>query len=67
MSEFQMCFLHLSGADFAGLVRYEVPLEDESWRGYSEEYGLIYTEFVALLVDQVQKLKARVKALEGAA
>ena len=57
----------LSGADFAGLVRYEVPLEDESWRGYSEEYGLIYTEFVALLVDQVQKLKARVKALEGAA
>lgn len=57
----------LSGADFAGLVRYEVPLEDESWRGYSQEYGLIYTEFVALLVDQVQKLKARVKALEGAA
>ena len=55
----------LSNADFGGLIKYAVPLESDDWRGYSEEYGLIYTEFVALLVDQVKRLKARVSELES--
>lgn len=53
----------LSNSDFGGLVKYAVPLESDDWRGYGEEYGLIYTEFVALLTDQVQKLKKEVQAL----
>ena len=53
----------LSNADFGGLVKYAVPLESDDWRGYGEEYGLIYTEFVALLTDQIQRLKKEVQAL----
>ena len=53
----------LINADFGGLIKYAVPLQSDDWRGYDEEYGLIYTEFVALLTDQVQKLKAEVRAL----
>jgi hypothetical protein len=48
----------ISTQDFAGYVE-----------GVDEEgnttYGLRYSEFIALLVDQVQKLKARVADLEG--
>lgn len=54
----------LDNLDFGGLVRFPVPLQSEDWRGYDEEYGLIYTEFVALLTDQVQRLKRRVAELE---
>ena len=53
----------LDNTDFGGLIKYAVPLESDDWRGYGEEYGLIYTEFVALLTDQVQKLKKEVHAL----
>lgn len=53
----------LSNADFGGLVKYAVPLESDDWRGYDQEYGLIYTEFVALLTDQIQRLKKEVQAL----
>lgn len=53
----------LDNTDFGGLIKYAVPLESDDWRGYDEEYGLIYTEFVALLTDQVQKLKKEVRAL----
>ena len=53
----------LDNTDFGGLIKYAVPLESDDWRGYSEEYGLIYTEFVALLTDQVQKLKKEVQTL----
>lgn len=55
----------LDNTDFGGLIKYAVPLESDDWRGYSEEYGLIYTEFVALLVDQVKRLKDRVNDLEN--
>lgn len=55
----------LDNTDFGGLIKYTVPLESDDWRGYDEEYGLIYTEFVALLVDQVQQLKIRVSELES--
>lgn len=55
----------LDNTDFGGLIKYAVPLESDDWRGYSEEYGLIYTEFVALLVDQVKRLKSRVSELES--
>lgn len=54
----------LDNSDFGGLIKYAVPLQSDDWRGYSEEYGLIYTEFVALLTDQVQKMKSRVDELE---
>lgn len=53
----------LDNMDFGGLVKYAVPLESDDWRGYDEEYGLIYTEFVALLTDQIQRLKKEVHAL----
>lgn len=53
----------LDNTDFGGLIKYAVPLESDDWRGYDEEYGLIYTEFVALLTDQVQKLKKEVQSL----
>lgn len=55
----------LSNADFGGLIKYAVDLQSDDWRGYDQEYGLIYTEFVALLVDQVQRLKSRVSELES--
>ena len=53
----------LDNTDFGGLIRYAVPLESDDWRGYDEEYGLIYTEFVALLTDQIERLKKEVQAL----
>ncbi|MCD8197802.1 MAG: tail fiber domain-containing protein, partial [Lachnospiraceae bacterium] len=57
----------LTTQDFAGLVISPASPDEEGngYHGYDEEYGLIYTEFVGLLIDQVQKLKARVAALEG--
>lgn len=55
----------LTEEDFAGLIRTPVALEEESWRGWEEEYGLTYSEFIGLLIHQVQKLKQRVAALEG--
>ena len=55
----------LDNSDFGGLIKYAVPLQSDDWRGYDEEYGLIYTEFVALLVDQVKRLKIRVSELES--
>lgn len=53
----------LDNTDFGGLIKYAVDLQSDDWRGYDQEYGLIYTEFVALLVDQVQKLKKEVQTL----
>lgn len=48
----------ISTEEFAGFVK----AEREDGNGY--DYGLRYGEFVALLIDQVQKLKSRVKTLE---
>ena len=53
----------LDNSDFGGLIKYAVQLQSDDWRGYDEEYGLIYTEFVALLTDQIQRLKKEVQAL----
>lgn len=53
----------LDNSDFGGLIKYAVPLQSDDWQGYDEEYGLIYTEFVALLTDQVQRLKKEVQVL----
>lgn len=47
----------LTGMDFAGFIK--TPLEDGSF-----EYALRYGEFIAMLIDQTQKLKARVGELE---
>ena len=53
----------LDNTDFGGLIKYAVDLQSDDWRGYDEEYGLIYTEFVALLTDQIQRLKKEVQTL----
>lgn len=50
----------LTDTEFAGFVRSPEP-EGEG----TVHYGLRYGEFIALLIEQVQKLKARVDALEG--
>lgn len=55
---------NLTSLDFAGFVK--SPKEDDDGNvidGY--DYGLRYGEFIALLIEQVQKLKKRVAALEG--
>ncbi|MCD7768657.1 MAG: tail fiber domain-containing protein [Oscillospiraceae bacterium] len=51
--------------DFAGLSKHTVDPDNDVWHGYEEEYALAYSEFVPLLIDQVQKLKSRVAALEN--
>lgn len=51
----------MTSLDFAGFIK--TPKEDQS-TGY--DYALRYTEFIPLLVWQVQKLKARVAELEVA-
>lgn len=54
----------LTTQDFAGFIQYNVdPLSDE-WHGYDTEYGLIYTEFIALNTHMIQKLMKRVNELE---
>lgn len=54
----------LTTQDFAGFIQYNVdPLSDD-WHGYETEYGLIYTEFIALNTHMIQKLMNRVNELE---
>lgn len=48
----------LSGLDFGAVVR-------DVTKSGAEHYYLRYAEFIGLLIDQVQKLKARVARLEG--
>lgn len=50
----------LTDVEFAGFVRGSEP-DGEG----AVHYGLRYGEFIALLIEQVQTLKARVSALEG--
>ena len=54
-----MQVLVMDSKDFAGFVKSE---KDEE-----THYGLRYGEFIALCIDQIQRLKKRVKALEGIA
>ena len=54
-----MQVLGMDSKDFAGFVKSE---KDEE-----THYGLRYGEFIALCIDQIQRLKKRVKALEGIA
>lgn len=55
----------LSSLDFAGFIK--SPREDETGEKIEGEYdyALRYTEFIPLLIAQVQELKARVAKLEG--
>lgn len=48
----------LTNSDFAGIVKYKVNPDSEDYHGYDEEYGLIYSEFVALNTYMIQKLQA---------
>lgn len=48
----------MTGQDFGAVVR-------KTAEDGTEQYYLRYTEFIGLLIDQVQKLKARVATLEG--
>ncbi len=51
----------LTSQDFAGFVKYSVNPDNEEYRGYTEEYGLIYTEFVALNTYMIQKTRKEAK------
>lgn len=55
----------LTSMDFAGFIK--SPRKDETGQVIEGEYdyALRYSEFVSLLIDQVQKLKNRVNELEG--
>lgn len=55
-----MTAVGLTGQEFAGICK---AAKDEG--GYS--YFLRYGEFIALCIDQIQKLKTRITALEGTA
>ncbi len=65
---------HMSGVDFAGFCKDKKSslklTEDETGKHYQDieksgyDYSLRYDEFIGLLIDQVQKLKARVTELE---
>lgn len=48
----------VSSKDFAGLIKTENPKDE------TVSYGLRYEEFIALCIDQIQKLKKRVEELE---
>ena len=56
----------LDSTDFAGFVKSPRVGEDGQLTG-EYDYALRYEEFIALCIDQIQRLKARVKALEEAA
>lgn len=56
----------LTTKDFAGLVKYVVDPESEEYRGYDEEYGIIYTEFVALNTYMLQHAIQDVSVLRSA-
>ena len=49
---------NISTFDFAGYVEYE---KDDGSKGY----GLRYGEFIALCVNEIQKLKKRISELEN--
>lgn len=55
----------LTTQDFAGFVQYTVNKDSDEWHGYDTEYGLIYTEFVALNTYMIQKLMKRIDTLES--
>ena len=55
----------LSTSDFAGLVKYKVDPSSEEYNGYDEEYGLIYSEFIALNTYMIQKLKSENEELKN--
>ena len=50
----------LQSTDFAGFVKGDGP-------NGTEVYSLRYEEFIGLCIDQIQRLKSRVTALEGKA
>ena len=55
----------LSTSNFAGLVKYKVDPSSEEYNGYDEEYGLIYSEFIALNTYMIQKLKSENEELKN--
>lgn len=55
----------LTTQDFAGFIQYDVDPLSEEWHGYDTEYGLIYTEFIALNTHMIQQLMKRVTLLEN--
>ncbi len=48
---------NLTSQDFAGYVSYPVSKDSEEYRGFEEEYGLIYSEFTALNTHMIQKTR----------
>lgn len=55
----------LTNSDFAGIVKYKVNPDSEDFNGYDEEYGLIYSEFIALNTYMIQKLQNEIVELKA--
>ena len=55
----------LTNSDFAGIVKYKVNPDSEDFNGYDEEYGLIYSEFIALNTYMIQKLQNEIIELKA--
>ncbi len=51
---------NLSSTDFAGYVKMYISPDDEDYQGFTDELGLIYTEFTALNTHMIQKTIHRV-------
>ena len=55
----------LDNTYFGGIVKYSVDKDSEEYHGYDEEYGLIYSEFIALNTYMIQKLKLENEELKN--
>lgn len=55
----------LDNTYFGGIVKYSVDKNSEEYHGYDEEYGLIYSEFIALNTYMIQKLKSENEELKN--
>ena len=55
----------LTNYDFGGIIKYHVDELSDDFHGYEEEYGLIYTEFVALNTYMIKDMMKEVSSLES--
>lgn len=55
----------LSNEDFGGIIKYHVDELSDDYHGYDEEYGLIYTEFVALNTYMIKEMMQEVSSLKS--
>ncbi len=56
---------NLSSREFAGFVKYTVDKDSPEYQGYEEEYGLIYSEFIALNTHMLQKTRKELQEAQN--